>query len=259
MSQSVYVLVVLYGIISIFLGIGLAIIFALWKFGIKGKLWFAWLLGGLFWFLALLLRLPLLTIISSIPEAAPYGLFIGASLAGVFETSFRVLVIILLSKFTANTAEKIYMTGLGWGTGEAFVVHTLAILQILLLPHDSEVIISLDGVEWALLFGGYERIISEIFHLYLFILVFYGIKYKLKKIEQGSPILENFFTRDPKPLWMWIIIVAVIHFAFDFFFVSLAYIFDLITLYLIGTAVVGLIATFVSNKVKYYPLFPETE
>jgi len=74
-------------------------------------------------------------------------------------------------------------------------------------------------------------------------LVFYGIKHKLKKIEQGSPILENFFTRDPKPLWMWIVIVTVIHFAFDFFFVSLAYVIDLITLYLIGTAIVGLLAT----------------
>ena len=75
-------LVVVYGIISIFLGIGPAIIFALWKFGIKGKLWFAWFLGGLFWFLALLARLVPLIIISSIPETAPYRVF-----AGVFETS----------------------------------------------------------------------------------------------------------------------------------------------------------------------------
>jgi len=256
-SFIVYVLVVVYGIISIFLGVGLAIIFALWKYGIKGKLWFAWFLGGLFWFLALLARLPLLILISSIPETAPYRLFIGALFAGAFETSFRVLVIFLLTKFTANTAKKVNMTGLGWGTVEAFVVHTLALLSIIILPHDNEIIVSLDRVEFALLFGGYERIIVEIFHLYLFILVFYGIKHKLKKIEQSKPILENFFTKAPKPLWIWIIIVAVIHFAFDFFFVSLAYVIDIITLYLIGTAIIGLLATYVSNKVRYYPLFPE--
>ena len=148
------------------------------------------------------------------------------------------------------------MAGLGWGTIEAIIVHSIPVISLLLLPPDSEGLLTLDGIEFILLFGGYERIIAEAFHLSMMILTFYGIKNKLK-VEQSKPIHTNFFTRDPKPVWLWLLIVAGIHFAFDFIFVVLVYLVDLITLYLLMTGIVGILTIYTIRRMEYYPLFPQ--
>ena len=71
------------------------------------------------------------------------------------------------------------MAGLGWGTIEAILVHTIQVAAILIFPDFYiDTINSLEGLEWTILFGGYERVITEIFHLMAMILVFYGVKNK---------------------------------------------------------------------------------
>ena len=255
----VYELVIAYGIVTILLGIIPAIVITIKKFKLNGKLWLSFGLGGLFWGGALLVRLYPLYLFSTISELHPFMLFISALFAGIFETSFRVILLIFLTKITANSKEKVIMAGIGWGVIEAFVVHTIPIFQIILLPPESGLMTQLEGVEWALLFGGFERIIVEAFHLALMILVFYGVKDRLKNIEQSKPLVNNIFTKDPKPVWIWILIVMFIHFAFDFLFVSLVYVVDILLLYMLMTVIVGILVSFTSNRMKYYPLFPKED
>ncbi len=250
-------LITIYTIVSIFLGIGPAIIFAIWKFGLKRQLWLAWGLGGLFWLLALAVRIVPLNLIALTVNNAFFQVFIGALFAGIFETVFRVMVLLLLSKYTANSSEKVYMTGLGWGTEEAFVIHSLSLISILFLPEGSETLLQLEGVEYALLFGGFERIIAEILHVNVLILTFYGIKQYIKQNEQSKPLIENFYTRDPSPIWLWVIFAVAIHFAFDFMLVSLIFYVDIITDYLIGAVFAGVLTVYTTNRIKFYPLFPK--
>ncbi len=254
-----FILIVIYGIASICLGIGPAIGLAIWKYGFKKKIWFSWLLGGLFWMLALLARYYLLIIIVITPELAPYNLFLAALLAGVFETSFRVLLLLLLTKFTASSTEKLVMAGVGWGSVEAIIVHSIPLFSLIFITSDSEVFTQLEGLEWTILFGGFERIMAEIFHLIMMVLVFYGLKHKLKNIEKSEPLINNFFTREPKPLWIWVIIVMALHFALDFVFILLLYSVGVILMYMLMFVVVGILYSYLSNRVKFYPLFPQKD
>jgi len=255
----VYELVIGYGIASIFLGIIPALLIALKKFKLNGKLWLSFLLGGLFWGGALLARLYPLYLFATISELQPFMLFISALFAGIFETAFRVLLLLIFTKVTANSKEKVIMAGIGWGVIEAFVLHTIPVFQIILLPPENELFTQLEGVEWAILFGGFERMIVEAFHLALMILVFYGVKDRLKNIEQSKPLIKNIFTKDPKPVWIWILIVMFIHFAFDFIFISLAYTIDILLLYMLMAVLVGILMSYTSNRKKYYPLFPKED
>jgi hypothetical protein len=113
----------------------------------------------------------------------------------------------------------------------------------------------LNGIEYVILFGGYERFITEIFHLIIMILVFYGVKNILNNIDISKPLIENNFTKEPIPAWIWILIVVAIHFAYDFIYVSLVYVVNLITLYAIVTIIVGLLVSYATNRMKPYPLF----
>ncbi len=249
-----YELILIYGIISIFLGIGPAIIFALWKFGIKKENWISWILGGFFWLLALLARIFIILYISSLPQTLSFRLILLSVLAGFFETTFRVLLLILFTKRTANTAEKVYMAGLGWGTGEAIYLHTINLSILLYINPNMSLIHQLNGIEYVLIFSGIERILAEIFHICMMILVFYGIKDKLKANEHSTPSQDLFFTKDPKPATLWILIVIGLHFAFDYSFVSLAFSIG-IFVYLFGTIWDGLLIYYLFIRLKNYPLF----
>lgn len=254
-----YALVLIYGIISIFLGIGPVLIITFKKYGVNRSAWGAWILGGLFWFLAFMIRLPLLQLIAVSPGLREFNLVLAPLLAGLFETAFRALVLLIFTKHAGSTKEKVIMTGLGWGTGEAIYVHAIQIGAIIFFPAlFPEIIASLDGLEWTLVFGGYERIITEVFHLFTFILVFYGIKDKLK-INQSKANYKTFFTRDPNPPWAWIFIVAGVHFLYDFVLIVMFYTMGIIILYMVGTILVGILASYTTNRMKHYPLFPEND
>lgn len=254
-----YALVLVYGIISIFLGIGPVLIITFKKYGVKRSAWTAWILGGSFWFLAFLIRLPLLQLIAATPGIGEFNLVLAPLLAGLFETAFRALVLLIFTKYTGSTKEKVIMTGLGWGTGEAIYVHSIQIGAIILFPtYFPDIIASLDGLEWTLLFGGYERMITEIFHLFVFILVFYGIKDHLK-IKKSEATYKTFFTKDHNPPWLWIFIVAGLHFLYDFVLIVLLYTMGIIILYMVGTILVGLLTSYTTNRMKHYPLFPEND
>ena len=247
-------LVIIFGIISICLGILPAFLIIIHKFGLKKRLWFSWFLGGAFWGLALLARMPILILLQLNIEDFTSIVFLSASLAGIFETLFRVVLLCLFTKFVANSKEKLFMVGLGWGMMEAICLHTIPVLQIMIAPNN-ELLQQLQGNEWTLVFGGIERILAEIFHLALIILVFYGVKDKLRNIEKSEPIANIFFTRDPKPVWLWVIIVAFLHFSFDYMLVSLTYSIGIIFTYLAGFVFVGIIVSYITHRVKAYPLF----
>jgi len=249
-------LIVIYGIISIAIGIGPAIGMAIWLFGKTTANWGSWALGGIFWYLALLSRLPLLGLIASNPLLSQFYLILAPLFAGIFETAFRVLLIVLLPKYTANTKDKVIMAGLGWGTIEAIMLHSIQIAAILIFPSQFEEIIALlENMEWVILFGGYERLITQIFHLMVMILVFYGVKNNLRGIEPSEPLVKNFFTRDPNPKWIWASIAVIIHFLYDYIIILLLYTMGLIILYMFATVFVGLLTSYTTNRMKYYPLF----
>jgi uncharacterized membrane protein YhfC len=249
-----YELILIYGLVSIFLGIGPAIIFAIWKFGIKKELWISWILGGFFWLLALFARIFIILYINSLPQTLSYRLVLFSFLAGLFETSFRVLLLTMFTRKTADTAEKIYMAGLGWGSGEAIYLHTINLSILLFITPDASLIHQLKGIEYILIFSSIERILAEIFHVCMMILVFYGIKDKLKISENSTPIENSFFTKDPKPTTFWILIVIGLHFAFDYIFVSLVASIG-IFVYIFGVIWDGLLFYYLFNRLKNYPLF----
>ncbi|TXT59973.1 MAG: membrane protein of unknown function [Promethearchaeota archaeon] len=250
-------LLFLYGFLSIFIGLGPAVIYALKKFGTKRENWISWTLGGLFWFIAYLCRLPILYFLNTSTLHQWIIIYSATALAGIFETLFRIILFLSLINYTADKKGKVIMSGLGWGTIEAFILHTLAIISLMFLPNDDPTIVSLEGYEIFLLFGGIERLITEIFHILLMILVFYGIKSKLQGISYSNPLRENFFTKYPKPEWILLIIVGIIHFLYDLIAVSLVYVVDLITLYIILSILVGILYSYVSNRMRSFPLFPE--
>lgn len=252
-----YLLVAIYGLTSMSIGIGPAVGFAIWRHGKEIRNWIPWALGGAFWFLALLCRLPLLGLVAGHEAFPGMHLVIAPLLAGIFETAFRVALFLLLPKLTASTKGKVVMAGLGWGTVEAIYVHTIQVGAIVFFPgHFPGIIGLLDGVEWTLLFGGYERLITIVFHAMIMVLVFYGVKGNLRGIERSTPLIENFFTRDPRPKWLWIFIAIGIHFLYDFVLVVLLYTMGLIILYMFGTVFVCLLASYVTRRTSYYPLFP---
>jgi len=251
-----YELVVTYGIAAILLGIVPALAITIWKFGSKGSLWFSFVLGGVFWGAALLARLYFLYLVAITPELQPFSILIGALLAGLFETLFRVLLLYSLTRFTANSTEKVLMTGLGWGVIEAIILHSIPVFTMIVAP-SSELLGTLEGYEWTLIFGGIERIMAELFHVMMLIFVFYGIKDRLKGISRSEPLAKTFFTKDPKPVWLWLLIVALLHFSFDYILVTLAYRVGLVLTYMAGFVFVGILISFLTNRIKAYPLFPK--
>lgn len=254
-----YELVVFYGILSIIIGIVPSIGFVIWRFGCKRSLWYSWLLGGLFWALALIVRVIPLMILISIVNVPQYVILISTIFAGIFETAFRVLLLILFTKYTANTKEKVLMAGFGWGTIEAIFSHTIPLIFFLLFFRGSKLMLSLDGIEYILLIGGFERLLTEIFHLIMMIFVFYGIKHKLEGIEVSRPIEKNFFSKDPNPVWLWILIVSFLHFLYDYLSIIIWIYLGLILLYTIMTGFVGILTIYTIKRIEAYPLFIESE
>lgn len=249
----VYELVLVYGIIAIFIGIGPIMGYSIWRFGYKKELWYSWLLGGLFWALALITSSIALMNLISIFETAIYFIYIIIVISVVFETVFRILLFILFTKFTADTSEKVLMAGFGWATFEAVFSYTIPFLLSIIFFRDNNFILQMDGIEFLLLFGGYKRFLTEVFQLVMIVMVFYGIKGYLK--NDSEPIKENFFSRDPKPVWIWIIIVAILQITYNFLFFAFLVYLGFYLAYLLITIFIGVLVYYIVKRINIYPLF----
>jgi hypothetical protein len=147
------------------------------------------------------------------------------------------------------------MMGIGWGLTEAILLHSLSMINLIIRSFIQDPSLNeLFGFETFLLFGAYERILAEMFHIFLTILTFYGLK-EIIDTSKSKPLVDNAFTRYPKTSWLWIPIVALIHFIFDFSIVILSYIVDLLTIYVIFTICILILYSYIYNRTTYYPLF----
>ncbi|MFX1394911.1 MAG: hypothetical protein ACFFAH_15225 [Promethearchaeota archaeon] len=57
-------------------------------------------------------------------------------------------MLVLFTKKTASATNKIFMAGLGWGTGEAIYVHTLNLSISLFIIKNISLIQQLEGIEY---------------------------------------------------------------------------------------------------------------
>ncbi|MEM0453994.1 MAG: YhfC family glutamic-type intramembrane protease [Sulfolobales archaeon] len=100
------------------------------------KLWIISLFGGGGWMIALLLRQPLLLILTQSNIQYIYVAYIASFLAGVFEESFRLLL--LRASLRKNTSIRTPLAlGLGWGLTEAFIVYLIPVFIATNLIHYS--------------------------------------------------------------------------------------------------------------------------
>jgi uncharacterized membrane protein YhfC len=124
--------------------------------------YYAFLLGGIAWLLAFLIRIPLLNLI---PDIGIVGLILIASLlAALFEEIIRYFLL----KYFKNARENPIITGLGWGVTEAVIIYALNIAMLLLM---NQAISFSDVVP-----GAVERLIITGFHTGLTLIVYKSLK-----------------------------------------------------------------------------------
>jgi len=85
-------------------------------------LWLVALLGGSGWLVALMLRLPILSLLTR----NPYYILIASLMAGVFEECIRFLILRLgiISKYSLRGFTSL---GLGWGLTEALLIYAVPV------------------------------------------------------------------------------------------------------------------------------------
>ncbi len=174
----------------------------------RAKAWLAFLIGGVFWFIAYLLRSPLLQIVLYLPfypepietiqtqelllvAYSPWYIAFSSSMAGLFEESFRFLAIKKI-KLTSKNNIQLMSLGLGWGIGEAFVIHTLNLIPYLFTDFSNPIAI----------LGAIERLIVIPFHTAMAFFVYKCIK------EDNN---------------VWLLGAILLHFSFDFFGIMVFY------------------------------------
>ncbi len=172
----------------------------------KGRFWLSALLGGIFWFIALLARTPILAIIEFVVLIVPLELllvytaiviFTASLLAGLFEEGIKYFFLKRTRRFIETTKHALSF-GLGWGLGEAFLIYVLDVLVyaffypllIIFTPLPPEEILAIN-----FLIGAVERNLAIIFHVSATILVALAIWHG-------------------KRMLLWVAIFA--HFLFDF-------------------------------------------
>lgn len=121
-------------------------------------LWLIALLGGGGWLVALMLRLPILSLLTQ----SPYYILIASLMAGVFEECIRFLILRLgiISKFSLRGFTSL---GLGWGLTEALLIYAVPV-------YVSSMIFNYYGL-LDLLPGALERNSAIIIHLSLTLLM----------------------------------------------------------------------------------------
>jgi len=126
---------------------------------LKPMYWIDSLLGGGGWFIALLLRLPLLGLISRINITV--RLVLSAFLAGVFEESVRY--VIMKFRMSSNTLfSRCLAFGLGWGLFEALVIYCFNVPLVIALGRYTVM---------SLMAGAIERNIAILFHVTMTLLI----------------------------------------------------------------------------------------
>jgi uncharacterized membrane protein YhfC len=175
-------------------------------------MWLGAILGGVFWFAALLARTPLLLIIDVVALLIPptalllyvaFALFFASLMAGLFEEGFRFLFLRWQPKFV-ETFKHALTFGLGWGLGEAIMVYALDVLAIafyypllidlgITLPPEPILMLNI-------MFGAVERNLAILFHVAATTFVAIAVWHH-------------------KPLYVWLAITA--HLLFNFIPISL--------------------------------------
>jgi len=127
----------------------------------KGDLqkWLIALIAGGGWFVALIARLPLLTLITKLFQKS-YIIVVASSslLAGIFEEPVRFLLLKYISKEIKLGARELISFGLGWGLVEALIIY---VFQAIFMQYGL-------GAKWFnLLPGAVERNIATLFHIAL--------------------------------------------------------------------------------------------
>ncbi len=122
------------------------------------KLWLAALLGGGGWIVALLLRQPLLLMLM---QAGPLYVYVASFLAGVFEESFRLLLL-RIGFIKDSRVRGALSLGLGWGLTEALILYVIPV----------SLTSSLTGYSWLYLMpGAVERNSATLIHVSLSLLI----------------------------------------------------------------------------------------
>ncbi|MFX1565021.1 MAG: YhfC family glutamic-type intramembrane protease [Promethearchaeota archaeon] len=148
----------------------------------KGSMWLSAFIGGLFWFIALLARTPILLVLElwglviTPPFYAIYialMIFLGALLAGLFEEGIKYGFVRKFPSFI-KTVKHALSFGLGWGICEALLLYVLTVLTygflyeflitIIPLPPESFLVFNF-------ILGAFERNIAIVFHVSATILV----------------------------------------------------------------------------------------
>ena len=89
------------------------------------------IVGAVGWLVALLLRLPILTLVNQTGNLWLI-IFISPLLAGVFEESVRFLLIRKTIK-PESLVGFVLSFGIGWGIGEILVLHTLSLVNLMII------------------------------------------------------------------------------------------------------------------------------
>lgn len=168
--------------------------------------WLNALIGGAGWFIALLLRAPLLVYLDRLPDINMKMLF-AALAAGVYEEVFRVLIVRSRVKSSLDI-NAVAAIGLGWGLVEALIIYVLQV----------PISASLYGYNWIVFLpGAIERNAAILFHVSLSFIAALAMRYGLLKILCINISLHMCFntiavytlliTRDP---WLTEAIIALI-------------------------------------------------
>lgn len=172
----------------------------------RGRLWLSALLGGVFWLVALLARLPIILGIelgvlfispAMILTYAAVALLIAALMAGLFEEGIKYLFVRSQPQFI-ETEKHALCFGFGWGLGEALLIYVVDVLTYAFLYPFLATIIPLPPEAvfiTSILIGSVERNLAIIFHV-------------------SATILVALAVWHGKRLWVWLAIL--VHFLFDF-------------------------------------------
>lgn len=122
-------------------------------------LWINALFGGTGWFVALMVRSPLLALARGLDIYA--GVLYASLMAGLFEETTRYLIVRSRSR-VANNLRSWASMGLGWGLAEALVIYALQV----------PFVAAMTGYDWAVFVpGAVERNIAMAFHLAMTLLI----------------------------------------------------------------------------------------
>ncbi len=158
-------------VFPIIISIGPVIMASIINNGRNNRLWLSYIIGMAGWYIALVLRTPILMIINFLDKIVR---IISASLlAGVFEETTRFFSLRYIMKETKNPKAPISL-GLGWGFSEALLIYVINAL----------VSSSIYGYSWIeFLPGAFERNTACIFHTAMAMLLGYSI------IRNKTPLL----------------------------------------------------------------------